>query len=103
MKSRYLQYDKKDSKKVLGRFAAELRCRSGQGRSGVRGGSDVRQRDLRKKKKKKHQRFCWGYEGVVLDHREQTGRGRWGCARVTCEAPRRSEVVVVYCQYSSGR
>ena len=37
MKSRYLQYDKKDTKKVLGRLAAELRRRSAKDRNGVRG------------------------------------------------------------------
>ena len=60
MKSRYLQYDKKDTKKVLGRLAAELKRRSAKDRNGVRGGSDVWQRDLSKK------RLSWGYEGVVV-------------------------------------
>lgn len=54
-----MQYDKKDAKKVLGRLAAKLRCRSVKGRNGVRGGSDVWQRELSKKL------LRWGYEGVV--------------------------------------
>uniref|UniRef100_A0A8C3JVG1 HAUS augmin like complex subunit 8 n=1 Tax=Calidris pygmaea TaxID=425635 RepID=A0A8C3JVG1_9CHAR len=42
VKSRYLQYDKKNAKKVLGRLAAGLGGRSAKGRNGLRGGSDSR-------------------------------------------------------------
>lgn len=49
MKSRYLQYDKKDAKKVLGRLAAGLKGRSAKDRNGVRGGSDLWKQDLSKK------------------------------------------------------
>lgn len=38
MKSRYLQYDKKDAKKVLRRLAGGLGGRSAKGGSGLRGG-----------------------------------------------------------------
>lgn len=41
MKSRYLQYDKKDAKKVLGRLAAGLKGRPAKAGNGVRGGSDL--------------------------------------------------------------